>query len=263
MPEPAFQRPPLLFIHGAWHGAWCWDDHFLPWFAARGWECAAVTLRGHGAGRTEPSVQWTATAAYLQDIEGAAAMFSQPPVLIAHSLGGYLAMRLLEKRPYPAVALLTPVPVTGSLPAFLREFRRTPRLVGRACVRADPALLLATPQLARHFLFTEHTPEVTVRRAHERLCGESMMATLETALRLPNPAAIRRQQTPLLVLAAGHDGLFSVAEQRRTARALNADFALVEDAGHDLMLDSAWPRAARLLHDWLEVKVGQSLVKVG
>jgi len=20
---------PLLFVHGAWHGAWCWDEHFL------------------------------------------------------------------------------------------------------------------------------------------------------------------------------------------------------------------------------------------
>jgi pimeloyl-ACP methyl ester carboxylesterase len=23
-------RPtPLLFVHGAWHGAWCWAEHFL------------------------------------------------------------------------------------------------------------------------------------------------------------------------------------------------------------------------------------------
>ena len=20
---------PLLFVHGSWHGAWCWDEHFL------------------------------------------------------------------------------------------------------------------------------------------------------------------------------------------------------------------------------------------
>ncbi|WP_181447434.1 hypothetical protein [Mycolicibacterium vulneris] len=20
---------PLLFVHGAWHGAWCWDEHLL------------------------------------------------------------------------------------------------------------------------------------------------------------------------------------------------------------------------------------------
>jgi len=27
------QRPtPILFIHGALHGAWCWDVHFLDYF---------------------------------------------------------------------------------------------------------------------------------------------------------------------------------------------------------------------------------------
>ncbi len=27
---------PLLFVHGGWHGAWCWDDHFLDFFAGCG-----------------------------------------------------------------------------------------------------------------------------------------------------------------------------------------------------------------------------------
>ncbi len=34
--KPARDRkrkaPPLVFIHGAYAGAWCWDEHFLPWF---------------------------------------------------------------------------------------------------------------------------------------------------------------------------------------------------------------------------------------
>lgn len=27
---------PVLFVHGAWHGAWCWDEHFLDFFADKG-----------------------------------------------------------------------------------------------------------------------------------------------------------------------------------------------------------------------------------
>lgn len=30
---------PLLFIHGAYTAAWCWEEHFLPYFAARGHAC--------------------------------------------------------------------------------------------------------------------------------------------------------------------------------------------------------------------------------
>ncbi len=36
-PASASESAPLLFVHGAFHGAWCWDVHFLPWFAPRSW----------------------------------------------------------------------------------------------------------------------------------------------------------------------------------------------------------------------------------
>ncbi|WP_230371066.1 hypothetical protein [Paludibacterium denitrificans] len=37
------RHAPLLFVHGAYCGAWCWQQHFLPWFAARGYDCWAVS----------------------------------------------------------------------------------------------------------------------------------------------------------------------------------------------------------------------------
>ena len=30
---------PLLFVHGAFTGAWCWSEHFLPYFAKQGKSC--------------------------------------------------------------------------------------------------------------------------------------------------------------------------------------------------------------------------------
>lgn len=39
---------PLLFVHGAFVAAWCWDDHFLPYFAQRGEKLD----RGRGCGRS-------------------------------------------------------------------------------------------------------------------------------------------------------------------------------------------------------------------
>jgi hypothetical protein len=37
--RPAESRhpTPLLFIHGMLHGAWCWDAHFLDYFAGQGY----------------------------------------------------------------------------------------------------------------------------------------------------------------------------------------------------------------------------------
>ena len=39
---------PLLFVHGSWHGAWCWDEHLLDFFADKGYRAVALSLRGHG-----------------------------------------------------------------------------------------------------------------------------------------------------------------------------------------------------------------------
>src|SRR6202008_4139991 len=47
-PSRESDNAPVLFVHGAWHGAWCWDEHFLDFFAAKGYRSLAVSLRGHG-----------------------------------------------------------------------------------------------------------------------------------------------------------------------------------------------------------------------
>ena len=32
----ASTRPPLVFVHGSYHAAWCFAEHFMPYFAERG-----------------------------------------------------------------------------------------------------------------------------------------------------------------------------------------------------------------------------------
>eukprot|EP00955_Chlamydomonas_euryale_P040753 351801-Chlamydomonas_euryale.AAC.16 len=41
-------RPPLLFLHGSYHGAWCWQENFLPFFADVGYNAYALSFRGQG-----------------------------------------------------------------------------------------------------------------------------------------------------------------------------------------------------------------------
>ena len=46
-PETDARPTPVLFVHGMFHGAWCWEEHFLPYFAQRGYAAHALSLRGH------------------------------------------------------------------------------------------------------------------------------------------------------------------------------------------------------------------------
>lgn len=62
-------RPaPILFVHGAWHGAWCWEN-FLPYFAQHGYAAHALSLRGHGASAGRDKIRWHSAAHdYVADV---------------------------------------------------------------------------------------------------------------------------------------------------------------------------------------------------
>lgn len=38
--------PPLVFVHGSFHAAWCWAEHWLPFFSLAGFDCYALSLLG-------------------------------------------------------------------------------------------------------------------------------------------------------------------------------------------------------------------------
>ena len=48
LPSTPARKAPLLFVHGGYCDAWCWDVYFLPWFARRGHAAHALSLRGDG-----------------------------------------------------------------------------------------------------------------------------------------------------------------------------------------------------------------------
>lgn len=68
-------RPPVVLVHGAWHGAWCWEKNFLDYFPARGWETHAFSFRGHGTAKIFPGMAhnmmsepgWEAVAEWILD----------------------------------------------------------------------------------------------------------------------------------------------------------------------------------------------------
>src|SRR5438105_3578099 len=102
--EREARRAPILFVHGAWHGAWCWEDHFVPYFANRGWQVTALNLRAHGGPRERRGLRWKRIADYVEDLAAAAAALPEPPVVIGHSTGGLVGQKYLESHPARATA---------------------------------------------------------------------------------------------------------------------------------------------------------------
>ena len=67
--------PGAVFVHGLWHGAWCWDDVRAA-LDERGIESAAVEL------------PLTGLAADVRATRDALDAFGRPAVLVGHSYGG-------------------------------------------------------------------------------------------------------------------------------------------------------------------------------
>src|ERR1700730_7729875 len=95
-PENKTHSTPILFVHGAWHGAWCWEEHFLPYFAEQGFTAHALSFRNHGNSESRGQLRWVRAADYVADVAQIVRQIGQPPVLVAHSMGGYVVQKYLE-----------------------------------------------------------------------------------------------------------------------------------------------------------------------
>ena len=239
---------PLLFVHGGWHGAWCWDDHFLDFFADAGYRAVAVSLRGHGTSPTTKPLQHVSIADYLDDIRSVADDLGGAPVLIGHSLGGYVIQRYLEDRSAPAAVLVGSLPPSGVLGAALRVWRRRPQMTVKS--RNDPTLVkfLSSAALAREYLFCADTPEAIVQSCWDRAGPESIRAAMKEPMF--RRVETRRVSTPMLVLGATHDGFVSVRAVRATARAYRTTPEFFS-MGHNMMLEPGWPQVAGRIDAWL------------
>ena len=52
------KKPPLVFIHGSYHAAWCWAEHWMPFFASRGFDCYATSILGQVTFQSSPCSFW-------------------------------------------------------------------------------------------------------------------------------------------------------------------------------------------------------------
>lgn len=243
-------RPtPLLFVHGAWHGAWCWDEHFLPYFADHGYAAHAISLRGHGFSEMDKSLKLLRLSDYVADVDQAVRDLGEPPVLVGHSMGGLVVQKYLEKGPAAGGVLLASVPVKGVLATTMRIAVRHPLAFAKANLTWSLWPIVETPELAREAFFGSEMSESDVDRHFERLQDESYLAYLDMIFRLPRP---ERVHVPMLVLGAEEDAIFTPHEVAATAAAYGVEPVMFPRMAHDMMLEQGWRSVADTILEWLD-----------
>jgi pimeloyl-ACP methyl ester carboxylesterase len=242
--------PALLFVHGAFSGAWCWQPYFFPWFAAQGFDCWAVSLEGHGASDGHQYLDAISIADYQRNLSRVISGFSTPPIVIGHSMGGLILQHYLQHTPLPGAAFLASVPPSGMASSSLRMLSHAPTLFMALNLyqngRYDPGV-----DDLRALLFSHDTPSAVIEAAVRQCQPESQRAVMDMAM--INPYSIQKgPYTPTLVLGAADDQLIAAEEVAATAQHFAAQAEMISGIGHMMMLDTRWPQVAERLLHWLE-----------
>ena len=255
-PTRANDKPPLLFVHGGYCDAWCWDRYFLPWFAARGYAAHALSLRGHGASGGRETLFVAGVEDYATDVERVAAELPSPPVLIGHSMGASVVEHLLVKRPVRAAALLAPVPPAGLGPVAGRMLALQPEYLVNLQRLDAPHLAGDVLAALRPLYFSDDVAPEVLAEAMFHITAESPRAILDLTLRWhSNRAGV--EITPFVLAAAG-DRVATAADARATADLYGTEAAIVPGLAHMMMLERRWETAAERLLRWLEREVRSS-----
>ncbi|MDD2809379.1 alpha/beta fold hydrolase [Rhodoferax sp.] len=116
--EVADARAHILFIHGVAGDGWQWRENFLPYFAWHGFSGSALSLRGHGGSESRENIT---LRGYEEDLHNVLQHLERKPtIVVGHSMGGFLAQRVIEgDSQIDKASLITSVPPWGLLPGTL------------------------------------------------------------------------------------------------------------------------------------------------
>jgi pimeloyl-ACP methyl ester carboxylesterase len=246
-PPGAAAGRPLLFVHGAFAGAWCWSEHFLPYFAKQGFRACAVSLSGHGGSPGRERLDWLSIADYVRDLEQAVSLVGGDPVLIGHSMGGFVVQKYLERAAAPGVVLMASVPPQGLLSASITLAFSNPGLF--ADVNSMMHRGRASLASLQHALFASPVAPDKLQDYYRRMQPESQRAMWDmTFFDLPQ---LRRERCPpMLVLGAERDILVPRSEVEQAARSYGTRAEIFPGMGHVMMLEAGWQKVADRIIDW-------------
>ncbi|CAN0289306.1 unnamed protein product [Pylaiella littoralis] len=196
-PQRSKPPPPLVFIHGSYHAAWCWAEHWMPFLASRGYETYSISLRGT-SGTVIPGAEAEAKgtkvkiADHVADIRSFAetALPGRRPVYISHSFGGVVLLKLMEQLAEEAPdggnkrdtekdavdkgmgiraamaggAFLCSVPPSGNGPMTKRFIKERPVMAVKIVVGFVLKMAVYWPWLARDLFFCQSLEQSALKR---------------------------------------------------------------------------------------------------
>lgn len=242
----------VLLLHGACMGAWCWSDNLLPWFAARGYDSYAMSLRNHGNSPDKGRLVFRRISEYVEDLGNTVKKLRGPVHVIGHSMGGFTLQHYLANpdENLGKAILLCSAPPHGSWKLVGDLATQHPILFAKSNLLMSWLPIIGNKANARKVMFSANCPDERIDFAMRHLKDESFLAFLDMlVLDLPKPAAAKRKP---VIVGAEKDFLVPLSETVRTARAYGVEPYIIQDASHNFFLEAGWEPTAEVILQRIE-----------
>lgn len=247
---------PVVLIHGMW----CTGANFArlhETLQGRGHACHAPDLPHHVRGVDDPAVGNLSVRDYLEFLEAyiEAQRFSEPPILIGHSMGGLLAQQLAARIRPTALVLLTPASPAGIIGTRWANFVSFLYVLFRWAWWRKPQKLTFRNAVKNAF---NGVPAEKHRALYDGLVAESGRAVFEIGFWLLDRRRASAVDTsavrcPVYVVSAGQDRLTPAAVVRKVAaRYPQAALRHYPDRGHWVLDDPETDETNRDIANWIE-----------
>lgn len=244
--HPQSSKPPVLFVPGSFCGAWIWRDNYFEHFYQAGYDVAAMSFQSHGK-RGLPLLS-RKLSDFEADLTQAIGTFKQPPIVVAHSLGGLVAQRVARRVPVHALALLSPIPADGVARSVLSLAKKSPVSVLKL------ASVTVTPQFARSGqppigIYSRSVPEHQRQSVTRRLQAEAPLALLQSiAPQLRRPTKL---PCPVHFWGAEGDHIIPAQEVQRAAKLMGVESTIFPGMCHTFQVELNWKMLADDVLAWL------------
>lgn len=243
------EKAPVLFIHGAWHGAWCWEKYFMKHFSQNGYDCYALNLRKHGTPGNVKGINCVSIKDYVEDVKSAVDKIGRLPILVGHSMGGMILQKYLEKYECEKAVLMTSAPPRGSWISSLKLL--TKGYIHKSMLTLNSLGIVDTPEKAKWAFFSERIDKTELEEYSAKMSRESIRAMLY--MMFPSRIKINfHKKVPMLVIGAENDKVVSISDNKNTAKKYRAELKILPDIAHDMMLDVNHKSAAEAIIKWIE-----------